>query len=150
MDMENIAIIKSKSENKTHIPQLLTNGDSQKQKLTTSRYLLYKSREKWTINQQERAKILFELYPELKQRTIYLKQLRSIYNINNDKNPAMLKLAYWYLKVENSGFKNFNIVLNTITVNYQSIVNYFENKSTNTSGESFNTKKKRLEVSLEE
>lgn len=47
----------------------------------------------------------------------------------------MLKLAHWYRKVEKSGFKNFNIVLNTITVNYQSILNYFDNRSTNASAE---------------
>ncbi len=43
----------------------------------------------------------------------------------------MLKLAHWYRTVEESGFKNFNIVLNTITLNYQSILNYFDNRSTN-------------------
>jgi transposase len=52
----------------------------------------------------------------------------------------MLKLAHWYRKVEESGFKNVNIVLNTITVNYQSILNYFDNRSTNASAESFNAK----------
>ena len=52
----------------------------------------------------------------------------------------MLKLAHWYRNVEESGFKNFNIVLNTITVNYQSILNYFNNRSTNASAESFNAK----------
>ena len=67
-------------------------------------------------------------------------QLRAIYNNNKDKNIAMLKLAHWYRKVEESGFKNFNIVLNTITVNYQSILNYFDNRSTNASAESFNAK----------
>ncbi|MGL4519499.1 MAG: hypothetical protein ACRCUJ_07440 [Phocaeicola sp.] len=61
MDMENRAIIKAKSESKRYIPQLLPNGDSLKQVLARSRYLLCKSREKWTINQQERAEILFEL-----------------------------------------------------------------------------------------
>lgn len=140
MDMENQAIIKAKSENKTHIPQLLANGDSLKQLLARSRYLLYKSREKWTINQQERAQILFELYPEIKTAYYLAQQLRSIYNTNNDKNVAMLKLAHWYRKVEESGFKNFNIVLNTITVNYQSILNYFDNRSTNAAAESFNAK----------
>lgn len=140
MDMENQAIIKAKSENKTHIPQLLANGDSLKQLLARSRYLLYKSREKWTINQQERAQILFELYPEIKTAYYLTQQLRSIYNTNNDKNVAMLKLAHWYRKVEESGFKNFNIVLNTITVNYQSILNYFDNRSTNAAAESFNAK----------
>ncbi|OWP83115.1 transposase [Flavobacterium davisii] len=52
----------------------------------------------------------------------------------------MLKLAHWYRKVEESVFKNFNILLNTITVNYQSILNYFDNRSTNAATESFNVK----------
>ncbi|WP_220762118.1 transposase, partial [Flavobacterium sp. UMI-01] len=34
----------------------------------------------------------------------------------------------------------FNIVLNTIKINYQSILNYFDNRSTNASAESFNAK----------
>lgn len=52
----------------------------------------------------------------------------------------MLKLAHWYKEVEESGFKNFNIILNTLTANYQSILNYFDNRSTNESAESFNAK----------
>ncbi|SDX97183.1 transposase, partial [Flavobacterium degerlachei] len=108
--------------------------------LARSRYLLYKSRQKWTNNQEERAKLLFELYPDIKKAYDLSQQLRTIYNSNNDKNVAMLKLAHWYRKVEESGFKNFNIVLNTITVNYNSILNYFDNRSTNASAESFNAK----------
>ncbi|MDN3675100.1 transposase [Flavobacterium branchiarum] len=49
-------------------------------------------------------------------------------------------MAHWHRKVEESGFKNFNILLNTITFNYQSILNYFDNRSTNASAESFNAK----------
>ena len=138
MDRENHAILQAKSENRVHTPQLLNNGDTVKQLLARSRYILYKSREKWTNNQQERAHLLFELYPDVKKAYILSQQLRAIYN--NDKNVAMLKLAHWYRKVEESGFKNFNIVLNTITVNYQSILNYFDNRSTNTLAESFNAK----------
>jgi len=140
MDSENQLILLAKSKNKTYNPQLLTNGDTVKQLLARSRYLLYKSREKWTINQEERAQILFELYPDIKTAYFLSQQLRSIYNTNNDKNVAMLKLAHWYKRGEESGFKNFNIVLNTITVNYQSILNYFDNRSTNASAESFNAK----------
>ncbi|WP_241676537.1 transposase, partial [Flavobacterium pectinovorum] len=65
-----------------------------------------------------------------------------IYNNHNNKHIAMTKLAHWYKNVEDSGFKNFNILLNTITVNYQSILNYFGNRSTNASAESFNAKVK--------
>jgi transposase len=140
MDKENQAILQSKSENKTHTPRILVNGDTVKQLLARSRYILYKSREKWTNNQEERAHLLFELYPDIKTAYILSQQLRAIYNNNNDKNIAMLKLAHWYRKVEESGFKNFNIVFNTITVNYQSILNYFDNRSTNASAESFNAK----------
>ena len=140
MDRENLEILNAKSENKTYTQQLLNNGDTVKQLLARSRYLLYKSREKWTNSQVERAQILFEIYPDLKTAYILSQQLRAIYNSNNDKNVAMLKLAHWYRKVEESGFKNFNIVLNTITIHYQSILNYFDNRSTNASAESFNAK----------
>jgi transposase len=140
MDMENQLIIQSKSENKTHTSPLLSNGDSVKQLLARSRYLLYKSQNKWTDSQIQRAKIVFELYPDIKTAYNLTQQLRSIYSNNNDKQIAMTKLAHWYRKVEESGFKNFNIILNTITFNYQSILNYFNNRSTNASAESFNAK----------
>lgn len=140
MDFENQLIIQAKSENKTYIPQLLPNGDSVKQLLARSRYLLYKSCEKWTQNQKERAQMLFDLYPDIKTAYNLNQQLRGIYNNNNDKHIAITKLAHWYKNVEESGFKNFNILLNTITFNYQSILNYFDNRSTNASAESFNAK----------
>ncbi|WP_449403922.1 hypothetical protein [Flavobacterium daejeonense] len=55
MDLENQSIIKAKEENKKYFAELLPNGDSKKQLLARSRYLLYKSREKWTESQNERA-----------------------------------------------------------------------------------------------
>ncbi|MGE6354947.1 CocE/NonD family hydrolase C-terminal non-catalytic domain-containing protein [Flavobacterium sp. NPDC079362] len=60
--------------------------------------------------------------------------------ITNNKGVHILHTGGKY--VEESGFKNFNILLNTITVNYQSTLNYFDNRSTNTSAESFNAKVK--------
>ena len=140
MDLENQLIIKAKSEKKPYIAKLLPNGDSLKQLLARSRYLLYKSREKWTKSQKERAQMIFELYPDIKTAYNLSQQLRAIYNNNNDKHIAMTKLAHWYRNVEESGFKNFNVLLNTITINYQSILNYFDNRSTNASAESFNAK----------
>jgi transposase len=140
MDFENQLILQAKLENKAYIPELLYNGDSVKQLLARSRYLLYKSREKWTERQKERAQMLFGLYPDIKTAYNLSQQLRGIYNNNNDKHIAMTKLAHWYRNVEESGFKNFNILLNTITFNHQSILNYFDNRSTNASAESFNAK----------
>ncbi|WP_193844364.1 transposase [Flavobacterium kingsejongi] len=142
MDTENRLILQAKRENKTYRPDLLSNGDSVKQLLARSRYVLYKSRNKWTERQNERAQLLFSLYPDIKKAYSLTQQLRGIYNNHNNKHVAMTKLAHWYRNVEESGFKNFNILLNTITVNYQSILNYFDNRSTNASAESFNAKVK--------
>ena len=96
IDFENQLITQAKSENKTYSPQLFTNGDSIKQLLARSRYLLYKSREKWTERQKERAQILFGLYPDIKTAFNLSQQLRGIYNNNNDKHIAMTKLAHWH------------------------------------------------------
>jgi hypothetical protein len=52
MDKENQSILKAKTQNKTHTPQLLINGDTVP--LARSRYLLYKSRQK--MDQQPRRK----------------------------------------------------------------------------------------------
>jgi transposase len=41
------------------------NGDTRKQLLARSRYLLFKSPEKWSEKQKVRAKILFKEYPDL-------------------------------------------------------------------------------------
>jgi transposase len=58
------------------------------------------------------------------------------------KHVGMTKVAHWYRNIKESAFKNFNILLNTITFNYQSILNYFDNRSTNAAAESFNAKRK--------
>ncbi|MBU3122886.1 transposase [Sinomicrobium sp. 2019215] len=42
--------------------------------------------------------------------------------------------------MEESGFKSFQTVANSIRLNYRSILNYFVNRSTNASAESFNAK----------
>jgi hypothetical protein len=46
---------------------VLSNGDTLKQLLARSRYLLYKNKSKWSENQIERASILFELYPDIEK-----------------------------------------------------------------------------------
>ncbi|MGM8363736.1 transposase [Flavobacterium sp. ARAG 55.4] len=52
----------------------------------------------------------------------------------------MIRNVWCKKKVEESGFKNFSILLNTLTLNNQSILNYFDNRSVNASTESFNVK----------
>lgn len=67
MDNENIQLKKAKKNLCKFIPEILSNGDTKKQLLARSRYLLYKCKSKWTRSQQERASLLFELYPDIKK-----------------------------------------------------------------------------------
>ncbi|WP_348738354.1 transposase [Tenacibaculum sp. 190524A02b] len=53
---------------------------------------------------------------------------------------AYTKLVHWFKEVEESGFKAFNTIANSIALNYKSIFKYFDNRSTNVSAESFNAK----------
>ena len=67
-------------------------------------------------------------------------KLRTIYKTAKSIQIAYTKLAHWYNDVEKSAFKAFKTIANTISINYQSILNYFVNRSTNASAESFNAK----------
>jgi transposase len=65
IDTKNDAIEYARNKSIKHSPKVLSNGDTLKQLLARSRYLLYKLRSKSTDNQVQRAAILFEEYPDL-------------------------------------------------------------------------------------
>ncbi|WP_244140749.1 transposase [Kaistella flava (ex Peng et al. 2021)] len=116
--------------------------------MARSRYLLYKTKEKWTPSQNQRADILFSHYPDLEKAYHLSDGLRKIYNQNIQKSVAMLKLAHWFKKVEESGFKSFSVLMKTIMNHYNDILNYFDQRSTNASAESFNAKIKNFRLQL--
>lgn len=137
---ETNAIENAKSDNKKYIPEILENGDTLKQLLARSRYLLFKSQEKWTEKQQQRANILFEKYPDIKKAYILTHRLRMIFSQTKTKGVAYTKLAHWFKDITESGFKSFNTISATIYSHYPEILNFFDNRSTNASAESFNAK----------
>jgi transposase len=140
IDAENEAIEQAKINKKKYNPELLSNGDTIKQLLARSRYVLYKSQDNWTQSQKERADLLFEKYPDIKQAYGLTRALSDIFSKTKDKIYAYTRLAKWYEMVDKSGFKSFNTISKTIMNNYTTILNYFDNKSTNASAESFNAK----------
>ncbi|MCI0922568.1 transposase, partial [Sphingobacterium rhinopitheci] len=111
-----------------------------KQLLARSRYLLYKSEYKWTCEQKERAKLLFDRYSDIEKAYRLSQELSWIFNTSINKLYGTTRLAKWVNKVEQSGFKSFNTVSRTINIHHKKILNYFDNKSTNASAESFNAK----------
>lgn len=134
-DIENAKLNKEK-----YVAPVFGNGDTRKQLLARSRYLLFKSGDKWTQKQKARAEILFEQYPDIKKAYSLTHSLRMIFSHTKTKGVAYTKLAQWFNKVTDSDFKSFNTISATIYVHYKNILNFFDNRSTNASAESFNAK----------
>ena len=84
--------------------------------------------------------ILFELYPDIEKAYNLAQELRNIFEKTTDKIIGLSRLAKWHEKVNQSGFKSFNTISRSIMNHYQTILNYFDNRSTNASAESFNAK----------
>ncbi len=57
----------AKETKKPWVAELLENGDTLKQLLARSRYLLFKNEVNWTPSQNHRAELLFKLYPDLNE-----------------------------------------------------------------------------------
>ena len=140
LEAENEAIEMAKKGKFNFEPKLLDNGDSLKQLLARSRYLLYKSEHNWTNEQEQRARILFNRDPDIEVAYQLTQKLSWIFNHTKDKIYALTRLAKWHEKVEQAGFKSFNTLSRTIINHHKTILNYFDNFSTNASAESFNAK----------
>jgi transposase len=140
IDAENEAIEKARKQKKGYHPFILENGDTVKQLLARSRYVLYKNEKKWTIEQKRRADILFYLYPDIHTAYLLSQKLNWIFETTKEKIYGYTRLAKWHESVRKSGFKSFNTISRTIMNHYKTILNYFDNRSTNASAESFNAK----------
>jgi transposase len=116
------------------------NGDTRKQLLARSRYLLFKHSSKWSDSQKERAIILFREYPDLEKAHQLAMGLGNIYEQHITRGVANTKMALWFQRVEQSGFQSFKTIKRTFETHHDSIMNFFDNRSTNASAESFNSK----------
>ena len=122
-------------------PARLANGDTLKELLARGRYVLFKSTEKWTDSQRQRVDLMFSLYPDLKKAYWLSQHLSAIFsNKKSMADNARLNLARWYNRVAESGFKSFNTIAATFYEHSDEIINYFDNRSTNASAESINSK----------
>jgi transposase len=140
LDLENAGIAEAKKSKVAYQPEILPNGDTLKQLLARSRYLLFKHQSKWTLSQKERADILFPKYPLLYKAYDLSVRLGNIFTICKSKEQAFKRLAIWYNDVETSSIEAFRTVSRSIQSHYLSILNFFNNRSTNASAESFNAK----------
>jgi len=140
IEQENNELELARETKQKYIPEILENGDTLKQLLARSRYLLFKSKTHWSPSQIRRGELLFAKYPLLEHAYNLAMQLGAVYSKTKDKGVAFTKLALWYDKVERAGFKSFNTIAKSIEEHYLTVLNYFNNRSTNASAESFNAK----------
>jgi transposase len=147
LEQENEQIAAAKKNKGPYEPEILPNGDSLKQLLARSRHLLFKHHSKWAPSQKQRADILFERYPLIHKAYKLSISLGSIFKTCTCKEQAFKKLALWYNDIEDCGIDSFKTVARSIQTHYTYILNFFNNRSTNASAESFNAKIKAFRAS---
>ena len=145
---ENKAMKAAKEKGEVYKAEELENGDTLRQLLARSRYLLFKSPDKWTKSQKIRAELLFKQFEDIKHVYYYSLELGKIFSTNYDKDVARAKLALWYNKIEEYGYDTFTTVANSIENHYERILNFFVNRSTNAAAEAFNAKIKAFRASF--
>ena len=144
---ENTDIKKAKQKGEKYRPEILANGDTLKELLVRSKYLLYKYEEEWTPNQRKRSMLLFEKYALLKAVYNLTLSFRNIYK-STLKTDASNKFNVWKHKVIAMKIDELNSVVNSLEYHMESILNFFDNSSTNAYAESFNSKIKEFRANL--
>lgn len=139
---ENEMVKQAKKTKKSYTPYVYTNGDTKKQLLARSRYLLFKPENQWTVRQKERAVILFQEFPDLHEAYKLSISFRNVYQSSKTKEEAQQRLTDWYKHVEEKNYDSFMAVAVYFKSHEETILNYFPERHTNASAESFNAKLK--------
>ena len=129
-------------------PQTFSNGDTRVELLTRARTILYKSGEKWGKSQKTRAKILFDNYEKLREGYSLICKIRSIFQKNITKGQAKGELHSWYKEVADCTIREIKSARDCIKAKEEEVLNYFINRHTNASAESFNSKIKGFKAQL--
>lgn len=135
--------------NGKYIPKTLSNGDTEVELLTRAKYILPKSGDDWGGNQRERAKMLFGLYPKLREAYSLVCQLRCIFRDRGlTREMAEVRLHKWYKSVSEANIKEIISARDCIKEKEEYVLNFFINRSTNASAESLNSKMKGFRSEL--
>lgn len=141
IEEENAAMKAAKKHKERYRAPTYENGDTKKQLLARSRYLLFKPDDRWEESQLQRAEILWREFPEIKQAYDLAMQFRSFYEEKNVSDAVDL-LQSWYEAIEShkEQFPTFVTAKNSVQAHQHEILNYFADRQTNAGAESFNAK----------
>lgn len=122
-------------------PEVLGNGDTHPELLARSRYLLFQFEPEWSETQAQRAKLLFEHYPEIKEAYGIICAFRNFYKCKVGRNnKGGESLGKWYKKAGSSRIEEVVNFINTVKNHEGEILNYFNEGHTNAFAESLNNK----------
>lgn len=145
---ENQFMKEARETHASYVPIMFSNGETKKQLLARSRYLLFKPSNKWTSRQKERSVILFAQFPSLEDGYKLSMQFRSFYEQSETQEEGRRHFDEWYKKVEEKNFDAFRTAAEYLHHHLETILNYFPLRSTNASAESFNAKLKGFRALL--
>jgi len=121
----------------------LKNNETSLELLSRSRYLLFKFPYQWTLNQEKRARVLFEIYPEIERAYKLSCQFRNFLskkNIGNHYLQIDKELHQWYENIEDADIDEMLNFKSMVESNEEYIVNYFIQGETNAMAEGVNSK----------
>lgn len=137
-----------KRRNEKFEPKKLSNGETKADLLTHVRYPLMKSPDDWTDFQRKEMRLLFEIEPKMKTAYGLLCALRNIFSKIKDRKKAKKALREWGKNVGKTRIREIISVRDTIMGKEEYVLNYFINRSTNASAESFNSKLKGIRAQV--
>lgn len=139
-------------ENKQDYTEIeLPNGDTVLQLLARSRGLLFLLPNEWSDHQKQRAKILFEQYPEIKTAYRLVLRIRhwfsppkgkTTYSVTRNKKKEQLNILL--KELVQSGIDEMKNIAFLIKKNMGQIINYFIAKETNAKAEALNQNLQRF------
>ena len=134
---------------KKYRPTMLSNGDTLVELLTRGKYVLAKSGEKWGKHQKERAHLLFELYPKLREAYSLICTIRAMFrNKKLAREAARGYLHCWYEKVNACTIREIKSARDCIKAKEEEVLNYFNERHSNASAESLNSKIKSFRAQV--
>lgn len=121
----------------------LANGETLRELLARSQYLLYKHPDQWSTSQQQRAQILFKQYPDIAKAyhlCIKFRQWFSKDNIGKKLSYLTKQLDQWYKTVNDAAIEEMLNFKSLVERHQGVILNYFVEGKTNAIAESINAK----------
>ena len=115
--------------------------------LTRSKHALIRTPDKWSERKKAKMTLLFKLYPKLKEVYDIVNKLSAIFrNKKLSREEAKTKLHEWHHTVAECTISEIKSARDAIKTREENILNYFIDRSTNSSAESFNSKLKAFRL----